>query len=82
VRIDRLFEHARGPIIAGMKNRNLKTAFWRNAAASLPVEVRSRYALDIERAERWELALGRAIELLARARAAFGRTFHAPRGAH
>lgn len=65
-----------------MKNRNLKTAFWRNAAASLPAEVRNRYALDIERAERWELALGRAIEVLTRAKAALGRTFHAPRGAH
>jgi len=65
-----------------MKNRNLKTAFWRNAAASLPAEVRGRYALDLERAERWELALGRAIEALTRAKAAFGRAFHAPRGAH
>lgn len=77
-----MFEHARDAIIAGMKNRNLKTAFWRNAAASLPAEVRSRYALDIERAERWELALGRTIEVLARAKVALGRTFHAPRGAH
>jgi hypothetical protein len=82
VRIDRLSGHACGPIIAGMKNRNLKTAFWRNAAASLPAEVRNRYALDIERAERWELALSRAIEVLTRAKAALGRTFHAPRGAH
>ncbi len=65
-----------------MKNRNLKTAFWRNAAASLPTEIRDRYALDIERAERWELALAAAIEALTRAKAAFGRTFHAPRGAH
>lgn len=65
-----------------MKNRNLKTAFWRNAAASLPTEIRDRYALDIERAERWELALGRTIEVLARAKAALGRTFHAPREAH
>ena len=65
-----------------MKNRNLKTAFWRNAAASLPAEIRDRYALDLERAERWELALGRAIEALTHAKSALGRTFHAPRGAH
>ncbi len=65
-----------------MKNRNLKTPFWRNAAASLPAEVRDRYALDIERAERWELALGRAIEVLTRAKAALGRSFHAAREAH
>ena len=65
-----------------MKNRNLKTAFWKNAAASLPAEIRDRYALDLERAERWELALGRAVEALTRAKAALGRTFHAPRGAH
>jgi hypothetical protein len=49
-----------------MKNRHLKTAFWKNAAASLPPQVRDRYALDLARAERWELALGRAIEALLR----------------
>jgi hypothetical protein len=65
-----------------MENRNLRTAFWRNAAASLPAEVRNRYALDLERAERWELAIARAVETLTRARTAFGRAFHAPRGAH
>ena len=59
-----------------MKNRNLKTAFWRNAAASLPTEIRDRYTLDIEHAERMELALARAIEALARAKAALGRTLH------
>jgi hypothetical protein len=65
-----------------MENRNLKTAFWRNAAASLPAEIRDRYALDLQRAERWELAIARVVETLARARTAFGRAFHAPRGAH
>jgi len=77
-----LYCHARGPIIAGMRNRHLKTAFWRNAAASLPAEVRDRYMLDLERAERWELALGAAVEALTRALSAFGRSSHAPRGAH
>jgi hypothetical protein len=56
-----------------MKNRNLKTPFWRNAAAALPAEIRDRYMLDIERAERWELALAGAIEALTRAKAALGR---------
>ena len=65
-----------------MKNRNLTTAFWRNAAASLPESIRERYALDLQRAERMELALAGAIEALTRAKAALGRSFHAPRGAH
>jgi len=65
-----------------MTNRNLKTAFWRNAAASLPAGVRNRYLLDLERAERWELALAATLEALARAKVAVGRTFHSPRGAH
>jgi hypothetical protein len=65
-----------------MTNRNLKTAFWRNAANSLPAEIRNRYLLDLERAERWELALARVIEVLKRAKSALGRTPHAPRGAH
>lgn len=52
--------------MAGMRNRNLKTAFWRNAAASLPAGIRDRYALDFERAERWELAVDGAVEVLAR----------------
>ena len=65
-----------------METRNLKTAFWRSAAASLPAEIRNRYALDLERAERWELAIVWAVETLTRARTAFGRAFHAPRGAH
>ena len=64
-----------------MENRGivLKTKFWRNAAASLPEKVRSRYLPDIEQAERFELALDRVIEALARARASI---FAAPRGAH
>lgn len=74
-----MYRRACGPTIAGMKNRNLKTAFWRNAAASLPAEVRGRYRLDLERAERWELALAAAIETVARTKAALGRAFHAAR---
>ncbi len=64
-----------------MKNREivLKTKFWRNALASLPERVRSRYLADIAQAERFELALDGAIEALARAKASF---FAAPRSAH
>ena len=45
----------------------LKTAFWINAANSLPAAVRQRYMRDFERAERWELALNAAIEACSRA---------------
>jgi hypothetical protein len=64
-----------------MENREivLKTKFWRNAAASLPDNVRLRYLAELAQAERFELAFDRAIEVLARARANF---FPAPRGAH
>ncbi len=52
----------------------LKTNFWKNAAASLPSSVRSRYLADIEQAERWELALDAAIEVLSRVKGAFARS--------
>jgi len=54
----------------------LKTAFWKKAAASLPAAVRERYVGEFERAERWELALEGAIELLSRAKHAL--TFRSP----
>ena len=60
----------------------LKTVFWKNAAASLPSSVRERYMVDIEQAERWELAIDGAIEFFARAKTAFTRNVNAPRGAH
>jgi hypothetical protein len=60
----------------------LKTTFWKNALASLPGSVRSRYLADIEQAERWELAIDGAIEMLARVKSAFARSPNAPRGAH
>ena len=67
-----------------MKNRDskFKTKFWRDAAARLPVEVRERHLAELQRAERWELALDRAFERFARVKAAFSRAFHTPRGAH
>jgi hypothetical protein len=59
-----------------------KASFWRQAANSLPEQVRSRYAAEFERAERWELALDAALEALARVKAALSRMFHTPRSAH
>ena len=58
----------------------LKTKFWKNAAASLPENVRSRHLADIEQAERIELAIDGAIEAVARAKASFTR--FQTRGAH
>ena len=51
-----------------MENRGivLKTKFWRNAAASLPENVRARYLADIAQAERIELAIDAMLEALAR----------------
>jgi len=56
----------------------LKTAFWKSAAASLPASVRERYRVDIEQAERWELALDGVIELLSRAKNLLARSANAP----
>ena len=60
----------------------LKTKFWQDAAASLPPAVRARHIGEIERAERWELRLDRAIEALGRVKAALARTWQTPRSAH
>ena len=64
-----------------MRNE-LTTQFWKNALLSLPANVRSRYVHQIEQAERWELRLNAIVEAWSRAKAAFGRTFQIPRGAH
>ena len=66
---------ARASILQGMKNREFKTKFWRDAAASLP----ARYKLECQRAEQWELALDDVIELVSRAKATL---FHTPHSAH
>ncbi|HEY3075713.1 MAG TPA: hypothetical protein VGJ74_11120 [Burkholderiales bacterium] len=60
----------------------LKTKFWKDAAASLPAQVRARHIAELERAERWELALDGAIEALARVKNAFTAKFQTPRSAH
>ena len=40
----------------------LKTAFWKNAANSLPAAARSRHMKHLERAEHWDLALDALVE--------------------
>lgn len=56
----------------------LKTDFWRHAAASLPAQVRSRYALELQQAERIDLAVQDAVGAYRRARVAVLNWFHAP----
>ena len=72
------------PYFQRMKNRDLqfKTKFWRDVSVRLPADVRARHLADLQRAERWELALDRAIEAWSRLKVAFTRAFHTPRGAH
>jgi hypothetical protein len=62
-----------------MRNE-LMTPFWKNALASLPASVRSRYAADIAAAERWELRIDAAFKGLTRARSAFSRTIRLLKG--
>lgn len=45
-----------------------RSEFWRQAAQSLPPQVRGRYGSYFEAAERWELAWDRLVELGARFR--------------
>jgi hypothetical protein len=59
----------------------LKTKFWKDAAAGLPAHVRARHIADLERAERWELALDEAIQAWGRLKSGFAK-FQTPRGAH
>jgi len=60
-----------------MRN-TLRTPFWRAAYQSLPDTVRHRYLAQVERAERWELALDAAIDALSRAKGALARLFNTP----
>ncbi len=48
----------------------LETRFWRRAAASLPKDVRTRYALELWHAERLDLAVERAVRAYRRGMAA------------
>jgi hypothetical protein len=72
------------PYVQRMKNRDLqfKTKFWRDVSGQLPADVLARHLADLQRAERWELALDRLIEAWSRLKLAFTRAFHTPRGAH
>ena len=67
-----------------MRN-TLRTPFWRAAYKSLPETARQRYLAYFERAERWELALDAASDVLSRAKDALARLFNTPakpRSAH
>ena len=55
------------------------TPFWQKAAQSLPVPFRERYEGYFERAEQWDLALDKSIELLSRAKLRLARSLHTPR---
>jgi hypothetical protein len=60
-----------------MRN-GLVTPFWQRAARSLPAPFRARYQSHFERAERWELALDRVIEIVSRMKLRLSRSFHTP----
>ena len=60
----------------------LVTPFWKNALASLPQELRSRYVHQIEQAERWELRLNALVESLSRLKLALRRSLQTLRNAH
>lgn len=50
-----------------MRNRKeFVTPFWNRASESLPAQVRKRYRSQLKAAERFELALDRAIEFFTR----------------
>jgi hypothetical protein len=58
------------------------TPFWQRAYESLPAEVRAQYLTQIKAAERWELAVGDALQLWSRAKNAIVRLFQTPSRAH
>ena len=64
-----------------MRNE-FSTKFWQRAYESLPAGVRAQYLTQMKAAERWELAIGDAIELSGRVKNAVVRLFQAPKGAH
>ena len=54
------------------------TPFWQRAYESLPVAVRGQYLTQMKAAERWELSLQAAIELVSRAKNAVTKLFQTP----
>jgi hypothetical protein len=64
-----------------MRN-DLVTPFWKKAAQSLPTPFRERYEGYFERAERWELALDGAVQILSRTKSRLAKSLHGrPRSA-
>ena len=61
---------------------NLKTEFWKKAAATLPASVRARHIGDIARAERFELLLEGVIDAWSQIRAALVRASARPTHQH
>ena len=60
----------------------LRTPFWRAAYRALPEATRYRHLADIERAERWELAIDTLVEGLAWVKGAVSRLFSTNTKAH
>jgi hypothetical protein len=58
------------------------TNFWQRAYERMPAGAREHYLTQMQAAERWELALGNAIEIYSRAKNAILRLFQAPSRAH
>ena len=65
-----------------MKNAEFVTPFWQRAYESLPIEVRAQYLTHLKAAERWELAVGDALQLWSRVKNAVARPFQTPSRAH
>lgn len=63
-----------------MRNE-FRTAFWRKAYESLPAAIRERHLKHLLTAERWELAIGDAVEAVSRAKKTLARAFQTPRHA-
>ena len=61
---------------------SLRTPFWRAAYRALPETLRYRHLADIERAERWELALDAAVEGFSWVKGAVSRLFSTNTKAH
>jgi hypothetical protein len=64
-----------------MRN-TLRTPFWQAAYQSLPHTVRQRYLTQIERAERWDLALDATIGAISKAKGVLAGLLKAPAKPH
>jgi hypothetical protein len=58
------------------------TSFWQRAYESLPAGVRNQYLVQMKAAERWELAIADAVEVVQRVRNAVSKLFKTPTAAH